>query len=161
MDEDYELDLAEFLELLRAAPEFKVRAEAFAARKPDYFETIKSVEGLDEGISPHMIELIRQSPLGPEIAYLMAKDMWEPNSHGLIDRAIDIANDPIAQARMVGALEQVIFVSKSGGSAPMPRATKAPPPLTPVRGGANAPRDIHSLAKADNVDDYIAARRRG
>jgi hypothetical protein len=44
-------------------------------------------------------------------------------------------------------------------SAPMQRATKAPPPLAPVRGGASAPRDLATLAAKDNAEDYIRARR--
>jgi hypothetical protein len=145
---------------IRVQTEARLRSEAFAAQCPDFHETLQSIEGMDEGISTLMVDLIRRSNLGPEIAYLMAKDFWDPDSKGILDHAKEIANDPIAQARFVGALEQVIYVSRNGGSAPMPRATKAPPPLRPVRGGASVPRDIHSLASKDDASDYIAARRR-
>lgn len=140
---------------IQVQTEYRLRAEQFAAGCADFEETINSLDGL-EPLPPVMVDLIRKSHVGPEIAYAMARDYWDLDSKGLIDQAYAIANDPFAQARMVGALEQAISINRGK---PMPRTTKAPPPLAPVRGGANAPRDIHSLAKSDDASDYIRARR--
>jgi hypothetical protein len=161
-NQEFQQQLAARDEEIRVQTEAKFRSEAFAAQCSDFVETVQSIEGFDEGLSPLTIDLIRRSNVGPEIAYLMAKDFWDPNSRGLLEHAQSIAHDPIAQARFVGALEQVIFVSrnKGGGMAQMPRATKAPPPLAPIRGGANAPKDLHSLAAKDDISEYASARRR-
>jgi hypothetical protein len=111
-----------------------------------------------------MLELIKRSQFGPEICYAMARDVWDANSRGLFDTAQSLAHDPVAQAKMVGQMEQAIMTGRNqgtwpGGPAQSARATKAPPPLSSVRGGASAPKDLHSLAKSDSADDYIRARR--
>jgi hypothetical protein len=139
----------------------RLRSEAFAAECSDFYETVGSLEGID--VPPLMIDLIRRSAVGPEMAYVLAKDYWAPNTNGWLDQATELANDPIAQARFVGALEQQVLSlrSKGGlGAGAAQRATKAPPPLSSVRGGANPPRDLQSMASKDDVGDYIAARRR-
>jgi hypothetical protein len=56
-------------------------------------------------------------------------------------------------------LEQVIYLQRQHDQMTTQRATKAPPPLAPVRGGANAPRDLHALASKDDASEYIASRR--
>ena len=38
-------------------------------------------------LPPVMLDLIRRVQVGPEIAYLMAKDFWDANSMGLLDHA--------------------------------------------------------------------------
>jgi hypothetical protein len=39
------------------------------------------------------------------------------------------------------------------------RITKAPPPITPPRGSASVPKDIHRLAQKSDASDYIKQRR--
>jgi hypothetical protein len=39
------------------------------------------------------------------------------------------------------------------------RITGAPPPITPPRGSANVPRDIHQLAGKGDISDYVKMRR--
>jgi hypothetical protein len=161
--QEFQQQLAARDEEIRVQTEAKLRVEAFAAQCPDFFETMQSVDGLDDGLSPLMLDLIRHSQFGPEIAYHMARDFWEPNSLGILENAKAIAGNPIAEARMIGQMEQALMTRRGmiphGGMVPAPRATKAPPPLSPVRGGANAPKDIHSLARSDDASDYIRARR--
>jgi hypothetical protein len=145
---------------IRVQTEFNVRAQQLAAQTPDYQETISSVDGMyDWQAMPVLTQYITRSPVGPEIEYLMAKDMWSPNSLGIFEQVQAAADNPIEQARRVGALEQVIFLQRQHQSSMMQRATKAPPPLAPVRGGANAPRDLHTLASKDDASDYINSRR--
>jgi len=44
-------------------------------------------------------------------------------------------------------------------SLPQPkRQTQAPTPLSALKGGASPSRDIHTLAKSDDVSDYIKMR---
>jgi hypothetical protein len=158
--QDFQTQLAARDEEIRVQTEVNLRVESFAAQNPDFHQAIEESAFMYEGVNaPVFNDLVRRSPLAPEIAYLMAKDVFSDNSMGILEQVQGAENDPIAQARLVGALEQVVYVSRKGGSAPMPRTTKAPPPLSPVRGGAGAPRDLHSLAKSDSADDYIRARR--
>jgi hypothetical protein len=159
--QDFQTQLAARDAEVRAQAELNLRVEQFAALCPDFHQAVEESSFMYEGVNaPVFQDLVRRSPLAPEIAYLMAKDVFSDNSLGILEQVQAAQSDPIAQARLVGALEQVIFVSRKGGSAPMPRATKAPPPLSQVRGGANPPRDLHSLASKDSAEDYIAARRR-
>jgi hypothetical protein len=39
------------------------------------------------------------------------------------------------------------------------RVTGAPPPITPPRGSANVPRDVHQLAGKADITDYVRHRR--
>jgi hypothetical protein len=39
------------------------------------------------------------------------------------------------------------------------RVTGAPPPISPPRGSANVPRDIHQLAGKGDITDYVKMRR--
>jgi hypothetical protein len=159
-EQDFQQQLAARDEQIRAQAELSLRIETFAAQNPDFHQAIDEAAFMYEGVNaPVFQDLVRRSPLAPEILYLLSKDVFSDNSLGILEQVQGAANDPIAQARLVGALEQVIYVSRKGGSAPLPRATKAPPPLSQVRGGANPPRDLHSLAKSDSADDYIRARR--
>jgi hypothetical protein len=158
--QDFQTQLAARDEQIRAQAELNLRIETFASQNPGFHEALNDGGWIWEDVqAPVFGDLVRRSPLAPEILYLMAKDPFSDNSLGILEQVQAAQSDPIAQARLVGALEQVIFVSRKGGSAPMPRATKAPPPLSQVRGGANPPRDLHSLAKSDSADDYIKARR--
>jgi hypothetical protein len=160
-EQEFQQQLAARDEEIRVQTEVNLRVENFAAQNPDFHQAIEESAFMYEGVNaPVFNDLVRRSPLAPEIAYLMAKDVFSDNSMGILEQVQGAENDPIAQARLVGALEQVIYVSRKGGSAPMPRATKAPPPLSQVRGGASPPRDLHSLAsKGDDASDYIKARR--
>jgi hypothetical protein len=159
--QDFQQQLAARDAEVRAQAELNLRVEQFAAQNPGFHEAINDAAFMYEDVNaPVFGDLVRRSPLAPEILYLMSKDVYSDNSLGILEQVQAAQNDPIAQARLVGALEQVIFVSRKGGSAPMPRATKAPPPLSQVRGGATPPRDLHSLAsKGDDASDYIRARR--
>jgi hypothetical protein len=160
-EQDFQTQLAARDAEVRAQAELNLRIETFAAQNPEFHEAINDGGWIWEDVqAPVFGDLVRRSPLAPEILYLMAKDPFSDNSLGILEQVQAAQSDPIAQARLVGALEQVIYVSRKGGSAPMPRATKAPPPLSQVRGGANPPRDLHSLAsKGDDASDYIKARR--
>jgi hypothetical protein len=160
-EQDFQQQLAARDAEVRAQAELNLRVEQFAAQNPGFHEAINDAAFMYEDVNaPVFGDLVRRSPLAPEILYLMSKDVYSDNSLGILEQVQAAQSDPIAQARLVGALEQVIFVSRKGGSAPMPRATKAPPPLSQVRGGATPPRDLHSLAsKGDDASDYIRARR--
>jgi hypothetical protein len=158
--QDFQTQLAARDAEVRAQAELNLRVEQFAAQNPGFHEAINDAAFMYEDVNaPVFGDLVRRSPLAPEILYLMSKDVYSDNSLGILEQVQAAQSDPIAQARLVGALEQVIFVSRKGGSAPMPRATKAPPPLSQVRGGATPPRDLHSLASKGDASDYIRARR--
>lgn len=146
----------------RAAEEratFRTRAESIAPQYPDFIEVVETARDLGLSVPPELEKMIMQSPHGPVLAYALAKDALHPEGQGVIHRLQGLSGDPVALAREFGRMEQAI---KSAQGAPAPRkATTAPPPMRPVSGGsAGAPKDLHSLAAKDNIDDYAKARRR-
>jgi hypothetical protein len=144
--------LAQRDEQIRVDTEVKLRTEAFAKTVPDFYEVIESINEVP--IPPLMLEMIKRSPLAPQIAYALGRDAFES---GIIWNLESLANDPIAQAREFGRIEAAIQMNV-GQPAPQ-RTTKAPPPIKPIQGGASAPKDLHELAKQDTADAYIKARR--
>lgn len=94
-------------------------------------------------ITDQMAEIIKSSDMGADLAYYLGKNKAI---------AADIAKmQPIEAARVMGRIEASI-------SAPRPRTeTKAPDPITPVRGKASASKDPAKMSMAE----YKAARMAG
>lgn len=94
-------------------------------------------------ITTSMAEIIRTSDMGADLAYYLGKNKAV---------AADIAKmQPIEAARAMGRIEAQI-------SAPRPRTeTKAPDPISPVRGKAAASKDPAKMTMAE----YKAARAAG
>ena len=98
------------------------------------------------------------SPLGPQMMEAL---------EGEGEAIKYLANLPPQQrAREVAKLEGFVharqMMAAEGGApqAPQPRrVSQAPAPIRPPRGGANVPKDLHSLATKDNAADYIKARQ--
>ena len=152
---NFEAALAEREAEIRLDTEVKFRAQEFAKSYPDFHEAIEGVHGIDTIPTP-MLEMIRRSEFGPAIAYWLAKDAWEGD--GTLFELQNLEGNPIGQAQLVGRMEQAVRNGFNQSNAPQ-RATKAPPPLKPIKGGVGGPKDIHSLAAKDNAEDYIRARR--
>ena len=148
-------------EQIRVQTEFRLRAETFARECSDFHETLKSVEGLDEGLSPVMLEPIRRSPVGPEVSYLLARDYWDPDTKGLIDHAISIANDPLAVAHMVGNWNRRSCIP--GGRDQRCRRAQQKRLHRRIHSVVGLARRVicTRLLSQNSAEDYIAARRRG
>lgn len=97
----------------------------------------------DVPITDQMAEIIKSSDMGADLAYYLGKNKAI---------AADIAKlQPIEAARVMGRIEAQI-------SAPRPRTeTKAPDPISPVRGKAAASKDPAKMSYAE----YKAARAAG
>lgn len=128
-----------------AQQEFQELAEQVKASIPDFVETIEAFNAKHK-LAPHVIEeLLEVGEKGPLLAYQLAKN---PSVAAELN-----AMSPRDAAREIGRLE---------AKATLPERktiTKAPAPLTKISGGAAPTVDVHALAKSDNADDYVAARR--
>jgi hypothetical protein len=158
--QEFDQALAARDEQIRVTTECKLRAENFASKFPDYYETLQSIQGVYE-IPPLMLEMMVRSPHGPAMIYMLAKDAYADNSSDALAQLEQIAHDPIALARQFGKLEQVVeSAMQNRGGGQQRTATKAPPPIRPIQGGSDGPKDLHTLAKSDSIEAYVAARRR-
>jgi hypothetical protein len=154
---NFEAAIAEREAQIRLETETRFRAEQFAQAYPDFKEAIDSIAWIETVPAP-MVEMIKRSEFGPAIGYWLAKDAFD--GQGLIFELENLNGNPLAQAQLVGRMEQMVRNGFNQTSAP-PRATKAPPPIKPIQGGSDGPKDIHSLAKQDDISAYAKARGRG
>jgi hypothetical protein len=103
------------------------------------------------------------SPLGPQMAEVMALE-------GGPDLIKHVASMPPAtRAANMSKLEGYLYARNEQqqhqnglqrAHHPPPRQwSAAPPPMSRVKGAANVPQDVLSLANKNNADDYIKARR--
>jgi hypothetical protein len=157
---EFSEQLAQRDEQVRTQTELNMRAQEFARHVPDFHETIESVRGIYEP-PPEISQMVMRSPMGPAIAYALAKDAWAEDSQGYLAHLETLAGDPVAQARAFGAMEQALKSGIQQGqiSSQPPRVTQAPKPLRPISGGSSGPKDINSLAASDDVSAYVKARR--
>jgi hypothetical protein len=97
----------------------------------------------DVPITATMGQIIATSDVGADVAYFLGQNRA---------LAAQIAGmNAVEAARAIGRIEASV-------QAPKPRTeTNAPPPITPVRGGAGASLVADKLS----MEDYIAARRAG
>lgn len=121
----------------------------FLKSKPDYAE--KVIEGGRRGAwacTPEMAQIMKQSDLGPAIAYHLAENA---------EKAQLIANlPPLAQAREIGRIEARIEAAKAN---PPAAVSKAPPPPVKVD-EAESGTTLDLMADADKISDAEWARRR-
>lgn len=103
---------------------FNKRQQEFQASKPDYAEKVMRPPALGGPvITSEMADVIRDSELGPNIAYYLAENT---------DKALAIAQlSPLAQAREIGRIEARIEAEKAR---PAPVVSKAPPPPPSIEG---------------------------
>jgi hypothetical protein len=121
--------------------EFMDGVSKIKERIPDYDEVMKA----DVKIRADISDLILSSEKGPHLAYELAK------GNGAKLKELN-AMTPVEAARAIGRIEARL-------SLPTPKKqTQAPAPIKPPTGGAAPLRDIASLAKSEDIGDYIAAR---
>jgi hypothetical protein len=123
---------------------FEHRVAEVRTAMPDFDRVVGSA---DTPVAPHLVEAILDSDVGPQLAYLLAKNPAEA------ERLSRMA--PATALREIGRLEASIV--KPAGTAPAAaaRITNAPPPTRPASSGTAR---VPDLAKA-SMDEYVAARR--
>jgi hypothetical protein len=133
-----------------AAARHDALARAYAAKQdyvraelPDY-DGVVGAERIP--VSQALAAALVESEHTARLEYHLAKN---PERLAELNRL-----SPRDAARAVGRLEAAI--SAAGEN----RATRAPAPLAPLRGGAAGPlRSLAELAESDNAADYIELRR--
>jgi hypothetical protein len=130
--------------------EFEDRLEEARAKYDDYDDVVYA-HPKDGGpaISEYMAEAIRESDLGPEIAYHLGKNPKESlRIYGL---------SPLAQAREIGKIE----ASLSSAPAVVKKPSSAPEPIKPVGARSATPKYDPSDPRSSNTmsdSEWINAR---
>ena len=118
---------------------FQERVEAARPELQDYDDVVNNP---DLPISVPLAAAIAQHPLGPKLAYHLGKNLGE---------AARIAKMPVAlQLMELGDLARTL-------KNPTPNVSTAPPPITPVRGGA--PSEAQNF-DGMSMEEYAASRNR-
>ena len=124
---------------------YDTRAEK-ARDKYDDFDDV--VLNPDLRITDAMADVIKESEVGPEVAYYLGTNPKEA------DRIANLS--PLSQAREIGKLEAALSANP-----PAKKVTSAPAPISPVRRGSSAhtvdPSDPRSV-KAMSDAEWIKAR---
>ena len=139
----------------RADGAFRVRLEQARERLPDFNDQVSMFDYLP--LRDDVEKAIIRSPVGPELAYMLA---------GAPD-AIDALNacSPAEATRWLTKLETKIELDRMREREQQPepqsrRQTQAPPPLRTPAGGAAPSRDLHALARSDDMAAYVRERNR-
>ena len=128
-----------------ATEDFEESAGQLKSQIPDYEQAIEAFANSGGKFAPHVIEELLDSDKGPLLAYQIAK------TPGLAAQLNALS--PRDAAREIGRLE-------AKATLPQPKKqTQAPAPLSALKGGSAVSTDIRSLAKADDVTAYAAARK--
>lgn len=120
-----------------ATEDFLERVEEVKTKLPDFDKVMNTFEKNGGKFAPHVIEEIRDSDKGPQLAYQLAQ------APGLVAELN--AMSPRDAAREIGRLE-------AKASLPKPRTqTQAPAPLTSLKGGASPSLTLENASMADYV----------
>ena len=124
-----------------ASSEFLERVDEVKPSVPDYDEVINEFVADGGRFAQHIIEEVRDSDVGPMLAYYLAKNpelVSELNSL-----------PPRDAAREIGRLEARVSMPKPK------KQTQAPAPLVQPKGGASAPKDPQKMS----MEEYMAWRK--
>ena len=114
-------------EQAKAINTHRERVKAFAEKTDDFEETLAN---LDDVRSATIESIVISSENGPELLYELAKNPEEAKRIALLS--------PLAAAREMGKIEARIAPKSSSEKISQQKTTKAPQPLTPVKGGGTA-----------------------
>ena len=106
--------------------DFEERTEAFKAKATDFDAVVSGFVDKGGKFSDAVRELVMESDVGPQLAYHLAK-------HPSIANKINNL-PPLQAAKEIARLEDTLSQTST-------KATKAPAPLTPVKGGAGPSTD--------------------
>jgi hypothetical protein len=133
-------------EMVATTAKYEMRAAAFEQAVPDYKETIQAVFGVfppQESVADALLK----SPVGPELAYRLSQDL----------DAIEELNalPPAEAARRLAVAEGVLLARQQQSAPPPRRVTKAPRPISAVRGGAGPGFDPVKSNDMDAFADWL------
>jgi hypothetical protein len=123
---------------------FIERAEEAKTRIPDFDDKIKAFQDMGGKFAPHVIEEVRDSDKGPQLAYFLA-------SNPAIAAELNALN-PRDAAREIGRIEASLSLPKPK------KQTQAPAPVQPPMGGSAPLKDVYAAAKSDDMAAYIKMR---
>lgn len=129
---------------------FGERLDTFVDAHSDFDQVVRTDP--NEGgpaISAYMMEVIKESDIGPEVAYYLGKNVAE--SHRIF------ALSPLQQAKELGRIEASL---SSGNTPPARRTSSAPDPIKPVAGNRGTtlkvdvsdPRSDKSMSDTDWIN---------
>jgi hypothetical protein len=119
------------------ASTWQERATAARAEMPDFEEVMASSTA---PMSHAMAEAIKESEMGPKVAYHLAMHPEE---------AARLANmSPTSAIREIGKIEATLSAAKAA-PAPAPRVTTAPKPADPIGSGRSTAGDPGKMSQAD------------
>lgn len=121
--------------------EWQKRRDQMANEIPDYAERME--EASDMMLNDAAVEAIKESDIGPKIAYHLATHPEEA------EKLFNLS--PSATLRAIGRIEAKIEAQKT-----TPAVSKAPKPTTPVSGGGSGPK---SLADA-SYEEFVKLRQK-
>lgn len=121
--------------------DFEERTEAFKSKAKDFDDVVSGFVNKGGKFSDAVRELVVESDVGPQLTYHLAKNPSVANKLNSLP--------PLQAAKEIARLEDAL-------SKPSTKATGAPPPITPIKGGAGPGVD---LASAD-METYVAMRRK-
>jgi hypothetical protein len=154
VSESHEADLrAREHETIRASAQYEMRVNEFAKQNPDYHDWVQAILPVFPP-SEEVAGALLRSPYGPQLTYELVNN---------IDALEKLNALPPAQAlHILAKAEGILMAGEQQQRAPQFRkqVTKAPPPIKSPSGGAGPAKDLHDMAKSDNAEDYIRARRR-
>ena len=127
-----------------AMDDFIERAEEAKTRIPDFDDKIKAFQDMGGKFAPHVIEEVRDSDKGPQLAYFLA-------SNPAIAAELNALN-PRDAAREIGRIEASLSLPKPK------KQTQAPAPVQPPMGGSAPLKDVYAAAKSDDMAAYIKMR---
>lgn len=122
--------------------DFEERKEEFKAKAKDFDDVVSSFVDKGGKFSDAVRDLVLDSDVGPQLTYHLAKNPAIANRLNSLP--------PLQAAKEIARIEDTLSKAPA-------KATKAPAPLTDVRGGAVAAFDP---AKA-SMEEYVAKRKAG
>jgi len=138
------------LETIRASAQHEMRVAEFAKQNPDYHDWVQAILPVFPP-SEEVAGALLRSPYGPQLTYELANN---------IDALEKLNSLPPGQALHVLAKAEGILMATEQQRPPIPpprKTTKAPAPMTQVKGGSSAGFDPNTAS----MDDYVAKRKAG
>jgi len=124
--------------------DFREDCEEFNQEFPDAEAAASALKAEIGSWKPHVLDLMSRARNREVIHYYLTKNP---------DLAVELNGmDPVSAALTIGELQAKAELPTAN------KVSKAPPPITPPRGGASAPSDPYQAAKKDDITQYVRMR---
>lgn len=137
-----QLEARQQAEQAEVAQQWDKRQQEAIAAIPDYAEVIGKSEVI---VPPYVHQALLESEQGPEMAYYLALHPEEAKRIA--------AMKPLAAIKRLLSLERDLKPEEAKPVSELPKKSKAPEPINPVRGAATS-----SPGKAESYEDYKRRR---